>query len=202
MKPHRFFKYLVLFLLFLVSALSAPAVSAATPEEKAARVDAIFQSLKEHPPEGTPLPKNSVFRITEDELNAYIEQTYRSKPKGGVRSASVKLLNDNRVSADGVINVEDLKTENSMALKMITLMFSGDQALKVEAKLLFQGNTVFYELERAQFNKIALPNLLVQKLIEILARKQSQKTDVTKPVPLSSKIKHVEIRQGVLLIKT
>jgi hypothetical protein len=202
MKPRRSFNYLVLPLVFVVSVLSASAGSAATPAEKAARVDAIFQSLQEHPPEGTTLPKNSILSITEDELNAYIDQTYRSKPKGGLRSASVKLLNENRVSADGVINVEDLKTENSMALKMITLLFSGDQALHVEAKLLFQGNTVFYELERAQLNKITLPNLLVEKLIEILARKQSQKTDVTKPVPLSSKIKHVEIRQGVLLIKT
>lgn len=173
-----------------------------TQSEKAARVNAIFQSLKDDAPTEKALRKNSTIRITEDELNAYLEEEYRNKPHSGMKSASVQLFDSNRVAADSVINIDDVKTENSLALKMLTLLFSGNQRLHAEARLIFRDNTVTYELERAQLNNVALPNSLVEKLIEILARKQSPKIDVTRPIPLSSSIKHVEVRRGLLVIQT
>jgi hypothetical protein len=170
--------------------------------EKAARVDAIFQSLKESPPNGKRPPQNSTIRITEDELNAYLEQEYRKKPHSGMKSASVKLFAGNRITADSVIDMDDIQSDNSMGMKMLTWLMSGNQSLHAEAKLLFKGNTVTYQLERAQVNEVTLPNALVEKLIEILARKQSQKIDVTKPIPLSPTIKHIEILQALLIIQT
>lgn len=173
-----------------------------TKAEKAARVNAIFQSLRGDPLNGKPIPRNSTLRITEDELNAYVEQEALKNPQSGMKSIAVKLFNGNRVAADSVVNIDELKKDNSAALKLLNLLFSGNQALHVEAKLLFKGNTVTYELEKAQLNQVTLPNMLVEKLIEILARRQTQKIDVTKPIPLASAIRHVEIRQGLLIIQT
>ncbi|MGB7622797.1 MAG: hypothetical protein WBN92_10650 [Terriglobia bacterium] len=170
--------------------------------EKAARVDAIFQSLKENSPKGKRPPQNSTIRITEDELNAYLEQEYRKKPHSGMKSASVKLFDGNRIAADSIIDVDEIRSDNSMGLKMLTWLMSGNQSLHAEAKLIFKDNTVTYQLERARVNDVTLPNALVEKLIEILARKQSQRMDVTKPIPLSSSIKHVEIQQALLIIQT
>ncbi len=174
----------------------------ATQAEKAARVNAIFQSLRENAPPGKKAPPNSHLRITEDELNAYLTQEYISKPHSGLKSVVTHLLASNRVVADAIVDVDDLKTENSSVLKMITWFFSGDQALHVQAQLLFKGNTVTYQLEDAQLNNVTLPNALVEKLIEILARRQTQKIDVTKPIPLSPTIKHVDIQKELLTILT
>ncbi|MFI5173711.1 MAG: hypothetical protein ACHQKY_02560 [Terriglobia bacterium] len=170
--------------------------------EKAARVDAIFQSLKENSPMGKRPPQNSTIRITEDELNAYLEQEYRKKPHSGMKSASVKLFDGNRIAADSIIDVDEIRSDNSMGLKMLTWLMSGNQLLHAEAKLIFRDNTVTYQLERARVNDVTLPNALVEKLIEILARKQSQRIDVTKPISLSASIKHVEIQQALLIIQT
>lgn len=174
----------------------------ATTAEKARRVDDIFKALKQNPPYNKKAPPNSTFRITEDELNAYLKQEYVAKPHSGLKSIVVHLYDDNQVAADSIVNVDDLKTENSTVLQMLTLLFSGDQSLHVEARLLFNGNTVAYRLERAQFNSMTLPTAAVEKLIEILARRLTQKIDVTKPIPLAPSIKHVEIRKGVLIIQT
>jgi hypothetical protein len=173
-----------------------------TTAEKAARVDTIFKSLRENPPEGITPPKNQQIRITEDELNAYLDAEYRGKSHIGMKTAKVNLFDESRVSADSVINVDEIKTEGSMALKLVTLFFSGEQTVHAEAKMIFNGNTVFYQIERAQLNGVTLPNAVVEKLIEILARKQNQKVDVTKPIPLTPAIKHVEIRKGLLIIQT
>lgn len=170
--------------------------------EKAARVNTVFQSLKENSPPSKRPPKNSTIRITEEELNAYLEQEYRKKPNSGMKSASVKLFDSDRVAADSMIDVDEIKTDNSMGLKLLTWMMSGNQMLHAEARLIFKDNTVAYELERAQLNGVTLPNVLVEKLIEVLARKQSQKIDVTKPIPLSNSITHVEIKREVLIIQT
>lgn len=170
--------------------------------EKAARVNTVFQSLKENSPPSKRPPKNSTIKITEEELNAYLEQEYRKKPHSGMKSASVKLFDSDRVAADSMIDVDEIKTDNSMGLKLLTWMMSGNQLLHAEARLIFKDNTVAYELERAQLNGVTLPNVLVEKLIEVLARKQSQKIDVTKPIPLSNSIKHVEIKREVLIIQT
>ena len=171
-------------------------------EEKAARVASIFQSLKERPPGDQSPPPSSTIRITEEELNAYLEQEYRKKPNSGMKSATVKLFDGNRVAADSMIDVDEVKSDNSMGLKLITWLMRGNQLLHAEVKLIFKGNTGTYELERAQLNGVTLPNALVEKLIEVLARRQSQKIDVTKPIPLSTSIKHVEIKQGLLIIET
>ncbi len=208
MKKHNFsknlirdFTLLVLAFLLGISAAAQPRRQA-TQAEKAARVDAIFKSLKEKAPKEKKLPMNSRVQISEDELNAYLDEEYRSKTHIGMKSAVVKLFDASRVAADSVIDVDEIKSEGSVGLKMISLLFSGDQTLHAEAKMIFNGNTVTYQLERAQLNGVTLPNPLVEKLIEILARKQSQKIDVTKPIPLSDTIKHVEVRQGLLLIQT
>ncbi|MBZ5536111.1 MAG: hypothetical protein LAO31_09160 [Acidobacteriia bacterium] len=170
--------------------------------EKAARVNAIFQSLQAKPPEAKHPPRDSTIQITEDELNAYLEQEYRKKPHSGMKSASVKLFDGDRVAADSIVDVDEIKGDNSMGLKMLTWLMSGNQMLHAEARLIFKDNTVAYELERAQLNGVTLPNVLVEKLIEVLARRQSQKIDVTKPIPLSDSIKHVEINRGLLIIQT
>jgi hypothetical protein len=170
--------------------------------EKAARVNAIFQSLKAKPPETRNSPKGSTIQITEDELNAYLEQEYRKKAHSGMKSASVKLFDGDRVAADSMVDVDEIKSDNSMGLKMLTWLMSGNQMLHAEARLIFKDNTVAYELERAQLNGVTLPNVLVEKLIEVLARRQSQKIDVTRPIPLSDSIRHVEIKRGVLIIQT
>lgn len=181
---------------------SDPGPSDSTPAQKAARVDAIFKSLQGSPPNGKKPPRNETIQITEEELNAYLEKEYRSKPHSGMKSALVKLLDGNRVAADSIIDVDDINTDNSMGLKLLSWMFSGNQSLHAEAKMIFINNTVTYQLERAQLNNVTLPNALVEKLIEILVRKQTQKIDVTKPIPLSDSIKHAEIRQGLLIIQT
>lgn len=208
MNNHNFSKNLirdltvpVLAFLLGISAAAQPRRQA-TQAEKAARVDAIFKSLKEKAPKEKKLPRNSSVQISEDELNAYLDEEYRSKSHIGMKSAVVKLFDASRVAADSVIDVDEIKSEGSVGLKMISLLFSGDQTLHAEAKMIFTGNTITYQLERAQLNGVTLPNPLVEKLIEILARKQSQKIDVTKPIPLSDTIKHVEIRKGLLLIQT
>ncbi len=170
--------------------------------QKAARVETIFQSLRTNAPPSQKATPNSTFRISENELNAYLALRYVQKPHSGLKSMGVHLLANNQVAVDTVVNVDDLKTENSALLKMITLLFSGDQSLHVEARLIFRGDTVTYELEQAELNGVTLPNSVVEKMIEILARRQTQKIDVTKPIPLTPAIKHVEIRRGVLIIQT
>ena len=189
---------LALLLLLQIAASAAET----TVAEKAKRVDDIFKSLKEHPPHNKKAPPNSTFRITEDELNAYLKQEYVAKPHSGMKSVVVHLYDGNQVAADAVVNVDDLKTENSTLLQMITLLFSGDQSLHVDAHLIFNGNTVSYQLQRTQFNSISLPTTVVEKLIEILARRQTQRIDVTKPIPLARSIKHVEIQRALLIIQT
>jgi hypothetical protein len=186
------------------AALAAGDQAGAPPgsAEKAARVDAIFQSLKEKPSVGKSPPRNSTIQINEDELNAYLEQEYLKKPHSGMKSASVKLFDGDRVAADSMIDVDEIQSDNSMGLKLLTWLMSGNQLLHAEARLMFKDNTVAYELERAQLNGVTLPNVLVEKLIEVLARRQSQKIDVTKPIPLSASIKHVEIKRGLLIIQT
>lgn len=103
---------------------------------------------------------------------------------------------------DSMVNVDTLRTDNSLLLKMLTLMFSGNKSLHAEARFVFIDDRVTYDLERASVNSVTLPNFLVEGLIKILPRKQTQKVDVTKPVPLLAPIKHVEIRRGLVIIQT
>ncbi|HEX9135937.1 MAG TPA: hypothetical protein VF905_03195, partial [Nitrospirota bacterium] len=92
---------ILVWLLAVMCGLAACATSAqvspsAGVAEKAARVNTVFQSLKENSPPSKRPPKNSTIRITEEELNAYLEQEYRKKPHSGMKSASVKLFDGDR----------------------------------------------------------------------------------------------------------
>ncbi|MDD5542983.1 MAG: hypothetical protein PHX83_07385 [Acidobacteriia bacterium] len=173
-----------------------------TRAEMADRVRDTFDSLKVNPPAGKRLPPGTTVRISQDEMNAYVTEEFHKKPNPGLKSIFVRFLNGDQVAGDAVVDVDQLKTDNSTLLKLVTLVFSGDQAMHTEAKLFFNNNALTYEIQRAQLNNISLPAMLVQKIIEVLARKQTNKIDVSKPIPYSPTIKHIEIREGLLLIQT
>jgi len=157
---------------------SSPAVS---------KVLDLFQKLQaaeQQKTQGRPVDHVS-FRLTEAEVNEYAVYALRTNPRPGLQSVTVKIFPNNYYSTYTVIDfdaVERWKPGTIPAL--LKPVLSGKKSIWVDYRVQAQNGVVTFSVEKAYFGSIRLPAFFVQKMIQVVAARQPEHYDTTKPVPL------------------
>jgi hypothetical protein len=125
------------------------------------------------------------FRLTEAEVNEYARHALHVTPRPGLESVAVKIFPQNYYSTYTVIDfdaVERWKPGTIPALLQPVL--SGKKSIQVDYRVQANAGLVTFEVEKAYFGSMRLPAFFVQKMIEVMAARQPEHYDTTKPVPL------------------
>ena len=132
------------------------------------------------------------FRLTEAEVNEYADYALKSTPRPGLQSVTIKLFPNNYYSTFTVIDfdaVERFKPGTIPAL--LRPVLSGRKSIWVDCRVQAQNGVATFTIEKAYFGSIRLPAFFVQKMIEVLAARQPEHYDTSKPVPLPFGLRNV-----------
>ena len=179
----------------------APPPKPKTPAEKVADtlqefvVQADLRNRGKHPPE-------KVARLSEGDVNAYMQQAIKNKSRFGVKSVYIKLLAPNYVSATTTIDFDKVKVDDqSFAVRMVRALLSGEKQIYVEGFLNSKDGKGQFALQKAYFGSVRLPVYFIDKVINYLGRRQNPPLDTSKPAELPYGLKKVEISPGSITLR-
>jgi hypothetical protein len=134
----------------------------------------------------------TTFHLAESEVNAYLRDLLASKPRPGLKRLSVKLFPSEYVSTYSVVNFEDIeKWRPGTVPAVMKPLLQGDQAIWIDLRFHAASGLGTFSIEKAYWGNLKLPAILVDKVIQILAARQPEHFDTTKPVPLPFGLKQV-----------
>lgn len=138
------------------------------------------------------------FQVSDTEINEYMRHALRVTPRPGLDSLQVKIFPYNYVSTYTVVDfdaVERWKPGTVPAL--LRPVLNGKKAVWVDYRFKAENGLATFSVEKAYFQNMRLPAFFVEKMIQIVAARQPEKYDTTKPVPLPFGLRRISTREHV-----
>lgn len=176
--------------------LSADAGSAVTVQ----RMLSLFDQLRQaEAAKAAGTPANRIrFDLPQGEVNSYLSESLRTTPRPGVKSMTVKFFPSNYVSTFTMVDFDEVeRMRPGLIPKVLQPVLKGQKTVWVDVRFKLQGAAATFEVEKAYFQNVPLPALVVQKVIEAVASRQPEHYDTTKPVPLPFGLRNVWTQAGV-----
>ena len=143
----------------------------------------------------TPLEKT--VRLSEGDLNAYLQQAVQRKPRFGLTSVYIKLISPGYVGTTATIDFDQVQVDDSsLAVRMVRSVLSGRQQIYLEGSVSGKDGLGQFKLEKAYFGSIRLPVYFIEKVISFLGQRQNPPVDPEKPIPLPFGIRKVDVAAG------
>jgi hypothetical protein len=146
----------------------------------AADMPALFDRLRNAKPN-----ERVSFQLTETEINDYMVTSLKKTPRPGVDAVTVKFFPNNYVSTFTWVDfdaVERWKPGTIPAL--LKPVLNGKKSIWVDVRFQASAGIATFSVEKAYFNEIRIPALVVEKMMQVLASRQPEHYDTSKPVPL------------------
>jgi hypothetical protein len=137
-------------------------------------------------------PQRVNFQLSDSEINEYMTYSLRLTPRPGINSVTVKAFPNNYVSTYTVVDFDAIERWKPGTVPMLLRpALNGKKAIWVDYRFNSWDGKATFTVEKAYFQSIRLPALLVEKMIQIVASRQPEHYDTTKPVPLPFGLRRV-----------
>jgi hypothetical protein len=77
-------------------------------------------------------------------------------------------------------------------------VLKGQEAIWLDVRFQAENGTATFSVEKAYFQGIRLPAFFVEKMIQIVAARQPEKYDTSKPLPLPFGVKQVSTKEHLV----
>jgi hypothetical protein len=170
--------------LCLVAALAG--VLSAAPPPVALKVYGIFEQFRgaearklvgQHQP--------VAFRLSDTEINDYMRYALRATPRPSIDSVQLKIFANNYISVVTLVDFDALERWKPGTIPaLLRPVLSGKKSVWVDYRLKAVNGLATFTVEKAYYQNVRLPAAFVQKAIQIVAARQPEKYDTSKPLPL------------------
>jgi hypothetical protein len=174
---------------------AGPGISKAAADSCAAKV----KELSDHAANRTP-GKQKTTRFSVDEINSYLA-FYLSPSYNPCLKNLVVSFGEDQFGGSAVVDFDKLgETSKKSWGVLVAGMLSGVHNLAVQGRLVTAAGKGSFELQRASFDGMSLPNFLVTEIISAVGRKQKPPFDPMKPSQMPFAIEKVEVHQGYIVV--
>lgn len=132
------------------------------------------------------------FELTEAEINEYMRYSLRTAPRPGVEAVAVRIFGGNYVSTLATVDFDAVERWKPGTVPVLLRpVLNGRRCLQLDCRFRAADGKGTFTVEKAYFEGIRLPAFFVAKLIEIVAARQPERYDTTRPVPLPFGLRRV-----------
>jgi len=172
----------------LYAAQGAGVASSATPPPVAVKFLTLFDQLRAAQDQHAKgLPASHIgFQLSDGEINDYMRYSLQTIPRPGIESVTVKAFPNNYVSTFVVVDFDAVERWKPGTIPAILRpVLRGKKSVWVDYRFkINNAGEMNFTVERARYENIPLPAFLVSKMIAIVAARQPEKYDTSKPLPL------------------
>lgn len=190
-------KRFALILSLLAGALAAAPDAAVPPV--AQKFLKLFDDLRAAGAQPSAQRPHLSFSLSGAEINEYMRYSLRATPRPGIDSVSVKVFPHNYVSTFATVDFDAVeKWKPGTIPGVLRPILHGKQSIWVDYQFTAGNSTVAFSVEKAYFGNLRLPAFFVQKMIEIVASRQPEHYDASKPLPLPFSLQQVWTENGTV----
>ncbi len=130
------------------------------------------------------------FTVSEKQLNDALSAELRSEPRPGIERATIKLFPGNYVSIYATVDFDEVERARPGTIPgLLRLALNGRKNLLLDFRFESHQGTFTWAVEKAYLQNLKVPPVLIEKTIEILAARQPEHFDATRPLPLPFGVK-------------
>ena len=138
-------------------------------------------------------------RLSEAEINEYLQYSLKTTPRPGMQSVNIKIFPKNYVSTFMVVDFDALEQWKPGTIpKLLRPMLSGKKSVWIDYRFQANEGKGAITVEKAYYEDVRVPALVVEKMIEILAARQPEHYDTSKPLPLPFGLRQVWTTEHVV----
>ena len=170
--------------LALLSGCRLPAADTSIPPV-AQKFLAMFQDFRDARAQRASHPRYVAFALSDGEINDYMRYALRTAPRPGVDSVTVKIFPQNYVSTFTVVDFDAIERWKPGTIPaLLRPILRGKQSIWVDYRFAAANSKIAFSVEKAYYDKLWLPAVFVGKVIQIVAARQPEHYDTSKPLPL------------------
>jgi hypothetical protein len=146
----------------------------------------LFQDLRDADTQKAPGKSRHVaFQLSSAEIDDYMRWSLRTTPRPGVDSVTVKIFRTNYVSTYTIVDFDAVeKWKPGTIPGILRPVLSGRKSIWVDYRFQANNGKITFSVEKAYYGSMPLPAFFVQEMIKMVAERQPEKYDTSKPLPL------------------
>jgi hypothetical protein len=145
----------------------------------------LFDQLREAQAAAAPLRRHVAFQLSDTEINDYMRYALHATPRPGLDSLSVKIFPQNYVSTLTVVDFDAVERwKPGTVPAMLRPVLNGRKTIWVDYRFRIVNSQITFSVEKAYYQNVRLPAFVVQEMIKIVAARQPEKYDTSKPLPI------------------
>ena len=143
--------------------------------------------------------QNVAFRFSDSEINEYLRYSLRATPRPGLESVTVKAFPQNYISTYTVVDFDAVERWHPGTIPaLLKPVLNGKKSIWVDYRIQAQNYLVSFSVEKAYYQDIRLPAFFVNKMIQIVAARQPEKYDTSKPMPIPFGLRQIWTSEHVI----
>ena len=140
------------------------------------------------------------FRVSEVEINEYMQYSLHARPRPGVELMTIKIFPYNYISTFTVVDFDAVERWRPGTIPaLLRPVLNGRKSIWVDFRIRAQDSRIGFSVEKARYQNVWLPAFFVNKAIEIMAARQPEKYDTSKPIPIPFGLRQLWTSNHVLL---
>lgn len=141
---------------------------------------------------GKPTAPHVAFRLSDAEINEYLRYTLKTTPRPGLESVTVKVFPNNYISTYTVVDFDGVERWKPGTIPaLLRPMLNGRKSVWVDCRFQVDHALVSFSVEKAYYGDMRLPAFFVEKMIQVVAARQPEKYDTSKPLPIPFALRQV-----------
>ena len=123
--------------------------------------------------------------MVDSEINEYMLYALKTVPRPGLNSLTVKVFPSNYISTYIIIDFDAVERWHPGTIPSILRpVLSGKKTVLVDYRIQARDSKLTFSVEKVLYQDIHLPAIVVEKVIGIVAARQPEKYDTSKPMPI------------------
>jgi hypothetical protein len=177
-----------IFLLFATLPSAHPATLTSNPPPlppAAKKMLNLFDRLQDAQSDDPKDDRHVAFKLSESDVNDYMRYALKTTPRPGLESVTVKFFPKDYISTFTRIDFDAVEKWHPGTIPTVLRPFlKGKKSVWLDYRIHAKDSHVTFTVEKALYEDMPLPKFFVEKMIQIMAARQPEKYDTSKPVPL------------------
>lgn len=143
--------------------------------------------------------QNVSFRFSDSEINEYMRYSLRVTPRPGLQSVTVKVFPQNYISTYTVVDFDAVERWHPGTIPgLLKPVLNGKKSIWVDYRIDAQKYKISFSVEKAYYQDLRLPAFFVNKMIQIVAARQPEKYDTSKPIPIPFGLRQISTSDHII----
>jgi hypothetical protein len=139
------------------------------------------------------------FQLRDSEINDYLRYSLKTTPRPGLDSVTVKVFPNNYISTFTIVDFDGVERWKPGTIPaLLRPVLNGRKSIWVDYRFQADHSMVTFSVEKAYYENIRLPAFFVEKMIQVVAARQPEKYDTSKPLPIPFGLRQVWTTEHVI----